>query len=124
MADKAKILIIEDDMFLSKLYPTKMEVEGFESEVAITGKEGLKKYDSFKPDLIILDLMLPELDGFGVLEELKGKRNVKTPIIVLSNLGQDKDMERAKLLGAEDYFVKSNTELNALVEVIKKYLSK
>lgn len=122
--NKVKVLIVEDDQFLSKMYPTKMEIEGFESAVALDGVEAISKYDEFQPDIILLDIMLPNKNGFDVLQELKVKRNVKTPIIVMSNLGQKKDVEEAMGLGAKAYYVKAYTELNDLVNGMYKVLGK
>ncbi len=118
-----KILIVEDDQFLSKMYPTKMEIEGFETDIALNGKEALEKYSTFKPDLILLDLMLPVMNGFEFMEVLKKKKN-KTPIVIISNLGQDVDIQKAMDLGAVGYFVKANTELNDLVRNIEFVLKK
>ena len=123
IAKNLKVLIVEDDQFLSKMYPTKMELEGFETEVALDGKEALTKYAEFKPDLILLDLMLPVMDGYEFMEELK-KKNNKTPIIIISNLGQNENIQRAMDLGAAGYFIKANTELNELVKNIEEVLQK
>lgn len=119
---KKKILVMEDDTFLQSVYEVKLVNEGFEIKLAKTGKEGVDIYSSFKPDLILLDLMMPEMDGFAVLEELKGKKKVKTPIIVLSNLGQGEDIEKAKSLGATDFLVKASSQINEVVAKIRANL--
>lgn len=119
---KKKILVMEDDTFLQSVYEVKLTNEGFEIKIVKNGKDGVEIYPKFKPDLILLDLMMPEMDGFAVLEELKMKKKVKTPIIVLSNLGQGSDIEKAKSLGAVDFLVKASAQINEVVEKIKANL--
>jgi len=117
---KNKILIVEDDQFLVKVYTTKLAAEGFEIEMAISGDEALKKAKSFKPNLILLDIMLPAQNGFEVLASLKKTAGTKKiPVIILSNLGQDSDVEKGKKLGAADYLVKTNFSINEVVKKIK-----
>lgn len=113
---------MEDDPFLRSVYEVKLANEGFEVKIAGNGREGVDAYDSFKPDIILLDLIMPEMDGFAVLEELKKKRKIKTPIVVLSNLGQDEDVAKAKELGAVDFLIKASTQINAVVDKVKTIL--
>ncbi len=101
---------------------TKLKLSGFETGVAYDGQEALNKLENEKFDLILLDLMMPKLDGFGVLAELK-KRGDKTPVIVASNLNQMEDISKALELGVNNYYVKSNTTLNEIVDNVKKAIN-
>ncbi|OGJ59147.1 hypothetical protein A2881_02640 [Candidatus Peribacteria bacterium RIFCSPHIGHO2_01_FULL_55_13] len=112
------VLIIEDEHALSHALELKFTHEGFICTVANNGAEGLKEANTGKFAVILLDLIMPEMDGFTFLEQLKKK----TPVIVLSNLGQGEDRERAKKLGAKDYLVKSNTPITDIVKVVKTFL--
>jgi len=119
----AKILIIEDDKSLVKMYKTKLKIEGFETGVAFDGLEGLEKLKTFSPDLILLDLAMPKMDGFVFLEKLKKEPKwQKTPVVILTNLGQERDVQKAKELGAKDYLIKVNLTPKQVVEKIKKFL--
>lgn len=113
-----RILIIEDEHPLSHALELKFTHEGFECTVANNGAEGLKEANTGKYAMILLDLIMPEMDGFTFLQNLKKK----TPVIVLSNLGQDEDRARAKELGAKEYMVKSNTPITEIVKVVKTFL--
>jgi DNA-binding response OmpR family regulator len=120
---KRKILVAEDDVFLKKILQTKLTLKGFEAISAIDGEEALKQIIAVKPDLILLDLMMPKKNGFEVMEELnKNHPEIKAPIIILSNLGQESDIERGKKLGAVDYLVKSNFSINAIIDKVNEYL--
>lgn len=125
MTLKNKILLIEDELYLLKIYGNKLRRNDFDVSIATTGDEGLHKVMTDKPDLILLDLILPGgKDGFQVLEEIKKNPSTrKIPIIILSNLGQKSDIERGVALGAADYLVKADISLPNVVEKIKKYLS-
>lgn len=125
MTPKNKILLIEDELYLLKIYGNKLRRNDFDVSIATTGDEGLHKVMTDKPDLILLDLILPGgKDGFQVLEEIKKNPSTrKIPIIILSNLGQKSDIERGVALGAADYLVKADVSLPNVVEKIKKYLS-
>lgn len=115
------ILIAEDDAFLSKMYKFHLsETEGWEVEVARNGEEAVVAMDKKKPDILLLDLLMPKLDGYGVLEH-KTKKGYKFPVIILSNLSQEVDRAKCSEMGAVDYFVKSETEMEDLSEKIKKY---
>lgn len=119
----AKILIIEDDPVLIKMYKTKLVIEGFEVVTALDGLQGLEKLKTFSPDLILLDLAMPKMDGFEFLTEMKkNKKWEKLPVIVFSNLGQESDMQKAKELGAKDYLVKINLTPRQVVEKIRSYI--
>ncbi|MEK7566545.1 MAG: response regulator [Patescibacteria group bacterium] len=119
------VLIIEDDKFLRDLLSLKLKKEGFKVDEAIDGEEGLAKVRSVKPSIIILDLIIPGKDGFALLQDLKKDPNTEAiPVIVLSNLGQREDIERAKSLGAKDYMIKAQLTPIEVVERIKSVLRK
>lgn len=118
-----KILIVEDDEFLRSLNAKRLETEGFEVSVAVDGKEAISKLAESKPDLIFLDLLLPNVDGFEVLTKIKqDEATKKIPVIVFSNLGQPEDIEKAKKLGADDFMVKANFTLDDVIQKIKQVL--
>lgn len=120
-----KVLIIEDDRTLSKLYHAKLSKSGYTVEVALDGEEGLQKVDEFNPEIILLDIIIPKIDGFAVLEKLRSQEKTKhTPIILLTNLGQDEDVEKGKAMGADDYLIKSNFTPTEIVVKMEKALKK
>lgn len=122
---KNKILIIEDDRFLLKLYSDKLRREGFEVLESLTGEEGLNKISAEKPDLVILDLVLPRKNGFEVLSELKLNPKTKNiPVVILTNLGQEADVKRGLEMGADAYLVKTDFSVNQLAEKVKENLVK
>ena len=124
MAKKIKILLIEDDPFLLSMYATKFELEGFEIVSADDGERALKAASKEKPDIILLDVLLPKLDGFEVLKELKKNEETKTaPVILLTNLSQRDDVEKGLALGAVDYLIKAHFMPTEVVEKIKKILA-
>lgn len=123
MADNHKILIIEDDKFLAKMLGRMLESHNYDIMHAINGKEGLVKASSSGVDLILLDIMLPDIDGFDLLETIKSNDNTKKiPVIIMSNLGQPEDRQQGRALGAVDYLVKSDLSLDEVVGKIRKYL--
>ncbi len=115
------ILIIEDERPLAHALELKMGHEGYQTTVVSTGTDGLQKALAGTYDLILLDLIIPEVDGFTILQSLHDK-GVKTPVIVLSNLGQEEDRERAKKLGAAGYYVKANTPIAEILKHVKEVL--
>ena len=118
-----KILIVEDDKFLRELIVKKLTSEGYETSEAIDGEEGVKKIGEEKPDLVLLDLILPGIDGFEVLTQVKKNSELsQIPIIVLSNLGQKEDIEKGLNLGATDYLIKAHFTPNEIIEKLKKVL--
>ena len=118
-----KILVGEDDRFLAKAYNVKLIKAGFDVVLAANGEEVVAKALSEKPDLILLDLIMPKKDGFEALEEIKKLAPTKNiPVIILSNLGQIEDIQRGKELGASDYLVKSNISINDIVSKINQLL--
>ena len=117
------ILVVEDDKFLRELISKKLVSEGYNISQAVDGEEGLKKIKEEKPDLVLLDLILPGIDGFEVLARAKEESEViKIPVIILSNLGQKEDVEKGINLGAVDYLVKAHFTPGEIIEKIKKIL--
>jgi DNA-binding response OmpR family regulator len=114
-----KILIIEDERPLSHALDMKLRKEGFETTVVMNGHDGIEEVRNGKYDMVLLDLIMPVMDGFTVLKEM-AVMGQKIPVIVLSNLGQDEDCEKAKKMGALDYFVKSNTPIS---DILKRVIS-
>jgi DNA-binding response OmpR family regulator len=115
-----KILIVEDDKFLRLLLERKLKNENFEVVAAEDGEEALEKIVTEKPDLILLDIILPKKSGFAVLEEINKDENLRRiPVFIISNLGQSEDIERGKNLGAKEYFVKAGLSLEELIKKIK-----
>jgi len=120
-----KILTIEDDKFLRELIKRKLQEVGFEAISASNGEEGLALVKEEKPNLILLDLIMPGMDGFITLKELqKDPLLASIPVIILSNLGQQDDFDKAKQLGAVDFLVKAHFTPNEIVDKINKILDK
>jgi len=120
-----KILIVEDDKFLRDLIIKKLKTEGYETVFAVGGEEGLKKAEEEKPDLVLLDLILPGIDGFEVLKQMKSHSSdaiKKIPVIILSNLGQRDDVERGINLGAVDFLIKAHFTPGEIIDKIKQVL--
>ncbi len=120
----AKILIIEDNETLVRMYKKKLEHDGFEVAAAYSGGEGLIATSKEKPDLILLDIMMPAVDGFEVIKQLKRQEETKNiPIVILTNLGTSEIfIDEAKMLGVKSYLVKYKTSAQEVVETIKKEL--
>ncbi len=119
----AKILIVEDDPLINKMYSEKLTRDGYEVSVAQNGQEGLDKMKENRPDLIILDIMMPKLSGVEVISEMRKDVNLeKIPIIVLSNLTDGPDIEKAKKMGVTEYLVKSDLDPEDVSNTVKKYL--
>jgi len=122
--EPGKVLIIEDDHFLSSILKSKLEKEGFEVHQAFDGDEGLAMLQNFKPNLILLDLIMPKLSGFDVLQQVSVDPELsQIPIMVASNLGQDSDIQKAKSLGAVDYYVKVRTSIDELAQLVKNVIN-
>lgn len=114
------ILIIEDDKFLRELIVKKLVKEGYKTSEAIDGEEGIKKIKEEKPGLILLDLILPGIDGFEVLAKMKADTNLASiPVIILSNLGQKEDVEKGLKMGATDYLIKAHFTPGEIIDKIK-----
>jgi len=118
----AQILIVEDDKFLRELIAQKLVKEGYNISEAVDGEEGLKKAKEEKPDLVLLDLILPGIDGFEVLARMREENIGRIPVIILSNLGQKEDVEKGLKLGAVDYLVKAHFTPGEIIEKIKRVL--
>ncbi|HCI05253.1 MAG: Response regulator receiver protein [Parcubacteria group bacterium GW2011_GWC1_45_9] len=118
------VLIIEDDVFLQKAYDVKFEKEGIELLIASDGDQALAMLAKDPPDLILLDIMLPGISGFDVLEQIrKNDRWKSVPVLILSNLGQAEDIEKGKKLGVKEYIIKANAKINEVIELVRKYLA-
>jgi len=122
---KYQILLIEDEEMLANMYETKFQNEGYNIKKALDGETGLKIALEDKPDLILLDVIMPKLDGFSVLKNLKGNSQTKNiPVILLSNLGQEEDIKKGKEMGADGYLVKANLTPAEVVNKVREYLNK
>ncbi len=118
-----KILIIEDDKFLRKLICLKLTHEGYEISEAIDGEQGIKSVEKEKPDLVLLDLILPGIDGFEVLAKMKTNPILsKIPVIIFSNLGQKEDIEKGLKMGANDYLIKAHFTPDEIIAKIRAIL--
>lgn len=121
--EKKILLIIEDDKLFRELITLKLNLEGYQISEAVDGEEGIKKVKEEKPDLVLLDLLLPGIDGFGVLENIKNEPSLfQTKVIILSNLDQKADVEKGLKLGATDFLVKSQFTPGEIIERIKEIL--
>lgn len=121
----ARVLLVEDDDFLRKICKTKLEREGFNVSVAVNGKEALKKILEGDSQIVLLDIILPAMDGFEVLKRVKeDSSRSSVPIIMLTNLGQASDIEKGFKLGAEDYIIKAHLTVGEIVEKVKEVLKK
>ena len=118
-----KVLLVEDDQFLIDIYTTKLKSEGFDLLLAQEGEEALEKIKNDKPDLVILDIVLPNVDGWQVLKQIKDIQGAeKIKILVLSNLGQKEEVEKGLKLGADKYLIKSNFTPSQVVAELKKLI--
>jgi len=127
METPRKILLVEDDPFLSSLLKNRLQKEGLEVMLVKDGEEALNFLKATKPDLILLDLILPKKSGFEVMEEIRSNPELQAnevPIIIISNLGQPEDVSRGQELGANDYFIKAKTSIDELVQKIMGFLAK
>ncbi|MFA6422704.1 MAG: response regulator [Candidatus Buchananbacteria bacterium] len=115
---KLKVLLVEDDQMILDMYRLRFEEEGYDILVTEKGSEAIELAGKEKPDIILLDVILPEIDGFSVLQTLKADMSTKDiPILLLTNLGQESDKEKGMTLGASDYFIKSR---HTPTDVLKK----
>lgn len=123
MGENKKILVVEDDGFLMKIYEIKLKQEGHLVIKAVDGEQAVALTKSEKPDLILLDLILPKKSGFDVLDEIKADPETKDiPVVILSNLGQEEDMKKGLDKGASSYIIKANSTIEEFMEKINKYL--
>lgn len=122
-AVKKKILLVEDDVALAAVYRSRLELEGFEINEVNNGEDALSAAVSFKPDLILLDAMMPKISGFDVLDILRNTpETTNVRVIMLTALSQPKDKERAEQLGVDDYLVKSQVVIGDVVARVKHHL--
>lgn len=120
---KPQVLLVEDDIFLASIYQKKFEIEGYKVVLAENGEKGLVEAKKKKPDIILLDVLLPKLDGFVVLERLRADPATKDiPVILLTNLGQKDDVQKGLDAGAADYLIKAHFKPSEVVEKVKKAL--
>lgn len=123
MADIKKLLIVEDEPLLGNLLKQRFEKENVEVTLARDGEEALNILRTTRPNLILLDIILPKISGFELLETMSADPNIeKAPVIITSNLGQDSDVKRGQSLGAIEYFVKAKISIEELVEHVKTVL--
>lgn len=119
-----KILILEDEKLILELLTRKLFFEGYKIKTAQNGVEGLEIMAKEKPDLVLTDVVMPQKDGFGVIEEMKKDPVLKSvPIIIISNSGQPVEIERAKKLGVSDWVIKTEFDPNEIIEKVKKALA-
>jgi two-component system phosphate regulon response regulator PhoB len=124
MDAKKKILLVEDDTALAAVYKSRLELEGFEIREVNNGEDALSAAIEFKPDLILLDAMMPKISGFDVLDILRNTPDTTNiRVIMLTALSQPKDKERAESLGVDDYLVKSQVVIGDVVDRVKHHLS-
>jgi CheY-like chemotaxis protein len=123
--NKKKILIVEDDNFVAEVYSTKLLEMGHEVLIAQNGEEGIILAGSSKPDLILLDIIMPVMGGIEMLEELKKKEELKKiPVILLTNVGEKESIQRVRDLGVQDYLIKSHFTPAEVIEKIETVLGK
>lgn len=123
--NKGTVLIVEDDFFLLNIYSTKFEGEGYTVFIAEDGEKGLALAKLKKPDIILLDVLMPKLDGFGFLRDIKKNQDLELiPIILLTNLSQRKDIDKGLAMGADDYLVKAHFMPSEVVEKVETILKK
>lgn len=122
---KIKILIVEDDPFLSSMYSTKFEMENFDVYCAEDGVKGLEAAVQVMPDIILLDILMPNMNGFEVLEKLKADAKTKSiPVILLTNLNQKDEIDKGMALGASDFMIKAHVMPSEVVDKTKTVLAK
>jgi len=121
--NKKKILLVEDDEALAGVYKSRLDIEGFETKGVFNGEDALSAAMKFKPDLILLDAMMPKISGFDVLDILRNTpETAQIRVIMLTALSQPKDKERAESLGVNDYLVKSQVVIGDVIERVKFHL--
>lgn len=121
--NKVNVLLVEDDVFLAGIYQKKFEIDGFKITIAENGEKGLAEVKKKPPDVILLDILLPKLDGFAILDRLKKDPATKDiPVILLTNLGQKDDVEKGLEAGAADYLIKAHFKPSEVVDKVKKVL--
>lgn len=122
---KPKVLLVEDDPSLAQIYKVELEMDGFEVLTAADGEEGLNAAKNVQPNLVLLDIVLPKINGLVVLEKLKQTEEAKNiPVIVITNFGQEENVKKAFALGAEDFILKYQTTPAEVAQKIKDILAR
>lgn len=120
---KKKILLVEDDTTLAEVYRSRLELEGFETQLVINGEDALSAIQEYHPDLVLLDAMMPKISGFDVLDIIRNTpATANTRVIMLTALSQPKDKERAEQLGVDEYLVKSQVVIGDVIARVKHHL--
>ena len=120
---KKKILLVEDDTTLAEVYRSRLELEGFETQLVTNGEDALSVIQDYKPDLVLLDAMMPKISGFDVLDIIRNTpATANTRVIMLTALSQPKDKERAENLGVDEYLVKSQVVIGDVIARVKHHL--
>lgn len=123
MEQQKKILLVEDDVTLADVYRSRLEIEGFDTKEVNNGEEALSAIQEYKPDLVLLDAMMPKISGFDVLDIIRNTPSTaNTRVIMLTALSQPKDKERAEKLGVDEYLVKSQVVIGDVVDRVKHHL--
>ena len=118
-----KILLVEDDEALAAVYKSRLEIEGFDAKIVYNGEEALTAARAYRPDLILLDAMMPKISGFDVLDILRNTpETANIRVVMLTALSQPKDKERAESLGVDDYLVKSQVVIGDVIERVRFHL--
>lgn len=124
-SEKKKILIVEDDIYTLELYEGQLKKAGFDIYRALDGDEGFKVTKDIKPDLVLLDIMLPKVDGFEMLKNIRKDKETKgLPVLILTNLGRESIVKEGFNLGAQGYLIKASCTPNQVVDTVKKFLAK
>jgi DNA-binding response OmpR family regulator len=124
MSEQNKVLLVEDDPMVVKMYQRKLTMDGFDLSLAYNGEEGLIALFKNRPDIILLDIMMPKMNGFEMLKRIKSNERWKDiPVVMLTNLGdRPEDVQKCKELGALDYWVKANLPLKDLVDRVREII--
>jgi two-component system alkaline phosphatase synthesis response regulator PhoP len=118
-----KVLLVEDEEIMINLLEKKLKREGYEVSIAKDGERGFEKIKEEKPDLVLLDIILPKMNGFEVMERMKADEELsKIPVIVISNSGQPVELDRAKKLGAKDWLIKTEFDPGEVIQKVKKQI--
>jgi DNA-binding response OmpR family regulator len=122
---KMKVLIIEDDSYISDMYKIKLEADDFEAVIASDGMTGMKMLRRQRPDAVLLDIIMPKMDGFSILKSIKEDPKLKeVPVILLTNLSQKENIKRGFDLGAADYVIKAHFTPSEVVKKVKNVLAR
>lgn len=114
------VLVVEDDMLIIQLISMKLKESNIEAHISVSGADALGKIEEINPDVVVLDLMLPEKSGEDILKEMKSDEDLKDiPVLIFTNMNKEENAERMLALGAEDYLVKASTDLNDLIDKIE-----